>query len=78
MSMTKTLSELIERAYDIKVIFNIGSYEMHQYEDGSFADFHVQKVVDLPTLQRLAGGLELKFFSGDGYLIVRLFERDCY
>lgn len=78
MSMTKTLSELIERAYDIKVFFSLGSYEMHQYEDGSFVDFHVQKVVDLPTLQRLAGGLELKFFSGDGYLIVRLFERDCY
>lgn len=76
--MTKTLSELIDRAYDIKVYFNLGSYELHQYEDGSFVDFHVQKVVDLPTLQRLAGELELKFYSGDGYLIVRLFERECY
>ena len=78
MSTKETLIELIGRAYDIKVYFNLGSYEMHQYEDGSFADFHVQKVVDLPTLQRLAGELELKFFAGDGYMIVRLFERDCY
>ena len=78
MSTKETLIELIERAYGIKVYFNLGSYEMHQYEDGSFADFHVQKVVDLPALQRLAGELELKFFAGDGYLIVRLFERDCY
>ena len=76
--MTKTLSELIDRAYDIKVFFSLGSYELHQYEDGSFVDFHVQKVVDLPTLQRLVGDLELKFFSGDGYMIVRLFERNCY
>lgn len=76
--MTKTLSELIERAYDIKVYFGLGCYELHQYEDGSYVDFHVQKVVDLPTLQRLAGGLEIKFFSGDGYMTVRLFERDCY
>lgn len=76
--MTKTLTELIDRAYDIKVYFSLGSYELHQYDDGSFVDFHVQKVVDLPTLQRLAGDLELKFFSGDGYMIVRLFERDCY
>ena len=76
--MTKTLTELIERAYDIKVFFGLGSYELHQYEDGSFVDFHVQKVVDLPTLQRLAGGLIIKFFLGDGYMIVRVFERDCY
>ena len=75
--MTKTLAELIERAYDIKVYFSVGAYELHHYEDGSFVDFHVQKVVDLPTLQRLAGGLEIKFFSGDGYMKVRLFERDC-
>ena len=78
MSTKETLLELIEKAYKIKVYFNLGSYEMHQYEDGSFVDFHVQKVVDLPTLQRIAGELELKFFVGDGYLIVRLFERDCY
>lgn len=76
--MTKTLAELIERAYDIKIYFCLGSYELHHYEDGSFVDFHVKKVVDLPTLQRLAGDLVIKFFSGDGYMIVRVFERDCY
>lgn len=76
--MTNTLTELIDKAYGIKVYFSRDSYELHQYEDGSYVDFHVQKVVDLPTLQRLAGGLEIKFFSGDGYMIVRLFERDCY
>ena len=78
MSTKETLLELIDKAYKIKVHFNLGSYEMHQYEDGSYIDFHVQKVVDLPTLQRIAGELELKFFAGDGYLIVRLFERDYY
>lgn len=76
--MKKSFQELIEKAYDIKVIFSLGSYELNHYEDGSFVDFHVQKVVDLPTLIRLAGDLELKFFAGDGHMIVRLFERDCY
>lgn len=76
--MTQTLQELIDRAFDIKVFFSIGSYELYHFDDGSYADFHVQKVVDLPTLIRLAGGLELKFFSGEGRMIVRLFERDCY
>mgnify|MGYP003467707512 CR=1 FL=1 len=72
--MSKSFQELIERAFDIKVFFRISCYELHHYEDGSYADFHVQKVVDLPTLIRLAGSLELKFFGGDGFMIVRLFE----
>lgn len=73
--MTKSLQELIDRAYDIKVYFSLGFYELHQYEDGSFVDFKVLKVVDLVTLMRLAGGLQLRFFAGSDYMIVRLFER---
>ena len=72
--MTKSFQELIERAFDIKVFFMVGCYELHNYQDGSYVDFHVQKVVDLPTLIRVAGGLELKFFRGEDYMIVRLFE----
>lgn len=76
--MTKTLAELIDKAYGIKVFFQVGSYELNHYDDGSFADFKVSKVVDLPKLIELAGGLELKFFHDENYLVVRLFERDCY
>lgn len=72
--MSKSFQELIERAFDIKVFFQVGSYELHHYQDGSFVDFHVQKVVDLPTLIRLAGPLELKFFRGENCMLVRLFE----
>lgn len=74
--MTQTLQELIDRSFDIKVYFCLGAYLLHQYDDGSFTDFKVQKIVDLPALIRLAGGLELKFFAEDGLVIVRLFERD--
>ena len=72
--MSESFQELIERAFDIKVFFQVGSYELNHYQDGSFVDFHVQKVVDLPTLIRLAGSLELKFFRGENCMIVRLFE----
>lgn len=72
--MSKSFQELIERAFDIKVFFMLSSYELFQYEDGSYVDFHVQKVVDLRALLRLAGPLELKFFRGEGCMIVRLFE----
>lgn len=77
-NMTKQLQELIETAFRVKVFFKTASYELFHYEDGSYADFHVQKVVDLSTLIRVANGLELKFFAADGFMIVRLFERDCY
>lgn len=76
--MTKTLQELIEIAFDVKVYFQLDSYRLFHYEDGSYVDFHVRKVVDLPTLIRIANGLELKFFADDGTMIVRLFEKDCY
>lgn len=76
--MTKQLQELIEIAFDVKVFFQLSSYELHHYEDGSYVDFHVRKVVDLPTLIKIANGLELKFFADDGTMIVRLFERECY
>jgi hypothetical protein len=73
--MTKALAELIDRAFDIKVFFNVGSYELNHYEDGSFADFRVRKVMDLPRLIELADGLEIKFFHEEHFIIVRLFER---
>lgn len=73
--MTTTLAELIDRAYDIKVFFGLASYELNHYDDGSFADFRVIKVVDLPKLIELARGLELKFFREEHYIIVRLMER---
>lgn len=73
--MRKSMQELIERASDIKVYYALDSYELHQYEDGSFIDFKILKVVDLVPLMILAGGLQLSFFADGDYMIVRLFER---
>lgn len=72
--MSKSFQELLERAQDIKLFFRVSSFEVHVYEDGSFVDFHVQRVVCLPKLLDLAGSLELKFFPANGYVIVRLIE----
>ena len=76
--MTKNLAVLIDTAYKVKVHFNVSSYELNQYEDGSYVDFKVNRVVDLPTLLKITGDLELMFFCDKGSLIVRLVERDCY
>ncbi|MBQ3582793.1 MAG: hypothetical protein II976_07595 [Alistipes sp.] len=75
--MSATLSELIEIAFDVKVFFGLGSYELHHYEDGSFVDFHVKKVRDINGLLKVSNGLELRFIAGDNFIIVRLFENDC-
>lgn len=74
--MTQTLSELIDRSFTIKCYLEVSSYLLHQYEDGSYSDFHVDKLMDLPTLIRLAGGLKIKIFHDTNYIIVRLFERE--
>lgn len=76
--MTKNLEELIDTAYKVKVHFNIGSYELNQYEDGSYVDFKVNRVVDLPALLKVTGDLEVLCFCDNGWLIVRLFERNSY
>lgn len=78
MIMSTTLSELIEIAFDVKVFFGLGSYELHHYEDGSFVDFHVKKITDICGLLEVSSGLELKFFAEENFIIVRLFEKDCY
>lgn len=75
-SMTKILEELIERSLDLKCFLKVSSFELHHYEDGSYSDFHVQKVVDLDGLIKLTGGLELKIFHDTTSIIVRLFERE--
>lgn len=74
--MTKTLAELIDRSFKLKIFFQVSYYQLHQYEDGSYSDFHVDKVLDIPTLLKLAGGLNLKIIHDTDFIIVRLIERD--
>ena len=73
--MTQTLSELIENAYKIKVALFLSSYQLYQYEDGSYVDFKVSRIDDPKLILKLAGGLGVKFLADDAYIIIRLFER---
>lgn len=74
--MTKTLSELIDNAYKIKVALSLSSYQLYQYEDGSYIDFKATIVHDPALILRLAGGLKVKFMADDSDIVIRLFERD--
>jgi hypothetical protein len=73
--MTQTLSELIDNAYKIKVALSLSSYQLYQYEDGSYVDFQTTIIHDPALILRLAGGLKVKFLADDSNLIIRMFER---
>ena len=72
--MTKTLEKLINTCYDIKVFLEVSSYELHQYDDGSYADFKAAKVTDPRTLLIIAGSHQVRLFADGDYIIIRVFE----
>ena len=74
--MTETFAELIDRANDIQVSLGDTSYQLNHHETGSYVEFRVTKIDNLPMLMGLAGGLKLKMFGEEGYILVRLFESD--
>lgn len=74
--MNKTLSELIDRAYDIKVALSVSSYQLYHYEDESFVDIKTSIIHDPALILRLAGGLKVKFMADDSDIVIRMFERE--
>lgn len=72
--MTKTLENLIDTCYNLKVFLCVSSYELHQYDDGSYADFKVTKVADPRTLLIKVGSHQVKLFAEDDNIIIRVFE----
>lgn len=72
--MRQSLSTFIERCFDIKVFLAVGSYELHDYEDGDYADFKVTKINDPKTLSRIIGNLDYRILADNGSIIVRVFE----
>lgn len=72
--MTKSLEKLINVGFALKVYFKVPSYSLFQYEDGSYIEFCVRKVTDLPKLIELCQGLDVKLFGGDAEILVRVEE----
>lgn len=72
--MSQSLVELIEVAFDVKVYFGVSSYELHQYDDGSYVEFHVQKVPDVKRLLSLVNDLDMVITYEERGIIIRLYE----
>lgn len=73
--MTTSLENLIDTCYNIKLFLKVSSYELHQYEDGSYADFKVRNIREPRTLLKAAGSHEVTLLSEDNNIVVRVFER---
>lgn len=72
--MTKSFEKLLNVALDLKVFFQVASYTLFHYEDGSYVELTVRKVKNLPKLLELSQGLEINIFAGDGDMLVRVEE----
>lgn len=72
--MTDSFKQLIEVAYDIKLYLGVGSYSVHQYEDGSFVEFKVHKIENARGLIELANGLKVLIFHCEDDIRVRVEE----
>ena len=72
--MRNSLSSFIDRCFDIKVFLAVGSYELHDYEDGDYADFKVSKIDDPKTLSRIIGNLDYRILAYGGFVKIRVFE----
>lgn len=72
--MTKSLEYLIEVAFDVKVFLGVASYALYQYEDGSFVEFHVQKILNPQALLNLTKGLEIRLYHTENDIMIRIEE----
>ena len=72
--MRKSLETFIETCFDIKCQLQLSSYEIHQYDDGSFSDFHVRKIANPKVLNQVIGSLEYQILSDDNGIVIRVYE----
>lgn len=72
--MTKSFEKLLDVAIDLKVFFEVPSYTLFHYEDGSYVEFVVRKVKNLPKVLELCQGLEINFFGHELDILVRVEE----
>lgn len=68
------MSIFIDTCFDIKCHLAVGSYEMHDYSDGSYADFRVKSIKDPATLLKIMNSHSCSILAEDGFVVVRVYE----
>lgn len=72
--LRKSLLDLLLVCRKIKVAYGAASYELNDYDDGSYADFRLIRIESVSKLAILTQGFEVSIFSDEGQTIVRIYE----
>lgn len=72
--MRKSLETFIETCFKIKAHLQVGSYQLHDYEDGDYAEFKTTKIRDIKSLLQIAGQHEVRIYAVDSQVIVAVYE----
>lgn len=70
----QSLQDLILACMRIKKAYTATSYELHDYDDGDYADFRLLKVNSIEELANLTKGHQVSIFADNGQTIVRIYE----
>lgn len=72
--MRKSLEEFIDTCLKIKCLLQTSSYELHQYDDGSYSDFHVPEIKYPKAINKAIGTLRYRIFQDEHGIVIRVFE----
>lgn len=72
--MRQSLSTFIDTCFHIKCLLKLSSYELHDYEDGSYADFHVREIRYPKEINKAIGPLEWRIITDERGIVIRVFE----
>ena len=64
----------VDACHDIKVFLQVGSYKMHDFDDGCYADFRVRKIKDPNSLNAIISPLEYCIIAEGVMVVIRVFE----
>lgn len=76
-NMRQTMEVLMDTCHDVKIHLQAASFEVFYYEDGSYADIKVDKVISPKVLNRIIGNLDYRILLQDGKIVIRIFEDYC-
>lgn len=66
--------ELLDICINAKVFLQVSNFDFHYHEDGSYVDFRISSVSDIRNLLEILINLDVKIFSQEKAVIIRVFE----
>ena len=72
--MRNSFLQFIETCHKIRGFLPVSGYEIHDNEDGAYADFRIRCINDPRSLLKLCGQLCVRILNDEDRIVVRVFE----